>query len=78
MTLIAPRNSWYPLTWSGEVTRTLSRHRILGMDLVLYRSEAGEPVALDDACPHRLAPLSMGKLKGDAIECGYHGFPASR
>ncbi|UQR65550.1 aromatic ring-hydroxylating dioxygenase subunit alpha [Bradyrhizobium sp. C-145] len=73
MNLLAPRNTWYPLTWSRNVTRTLSRHRILGMDLVVYRSEAGGVVALDDACPHRLAPLSMGKLKGDAIECGYHG-----
>ena len=73
MNLPAPRNTWYPLTWSRNVTRKLSRHRILGMDLVVYRSEAGEAIALDDACPHRLAPLSMGKLKGDAIECGYHG-----
>ncbi|MEZ2147645.1 aromatic ring-hydroxylating dioxygenase subunit alpha [Bradyrhizobium sp. DN5] len=73
MNLLAPRNTWYPLTWSRNVTRTLSRHRILGMDLVVYRSEAGGVVALDDVCPHRLAPLSMGKLKGDAIECGYHG-----
>jgi len=73
MNLLAPRNTWYPLTWSRNITRKLSRHRVLGMDLVVYRSEAGAPVALDDACPHRLAPLSMGKLKGDAIECGYHG-----
>jgi phenylpropionate dioxygenase-like ring-hydroxylating dioxygenase large terminal subunit len=73
MTLIAPRNAWYPLTWSRNVTRALARHRILGQDVVVYRTEQGEPVALDDACPHRLAPLSMGKLKGDAIECGYHG-----
>ncbi|UVO27452.1 aromatic ring-hydroxylating dioxygenase subunit alpha [Bradyrhizobium arachidis] len=73
MNLLAPRNTWYPLTWSRNVTRTLSRHRILGMDLVVYRSEAGRAIALDDACPHRLAPLSMGKLRGDAIECGYHG-----
>ena len=78
MKLIAPRNSWYPLTWSRDVSRTLGRHRILGMDLVVYRSEAGEPVALDDVCPHRLAPLSMGKLKGDAIECGYHGMTFGR
>jgi phenylpropionate dioxygenase-like ring-hydroxylating dioxygenase large terminal subunit len=73
MNLLAPRNTWYPLTWSRNVTRKLSRHRVFGMDLVVYRSEGGAPVALDDACPHRLAPLSMGKLKGDAIECGYHG-----
>ena len=73
MKLIAPLDTWYPLTWSRNVTRTLSRHRLLGGDLVVYRSEAGEPIAMDDVCPHRLAPLSMGKLKGDAIQCGYHG-----
>lgn len=73
MTSNAPRNAWYPLTWSRNVLRTLACHRLLGSDLVVYRSEAGEPIALDDMCPHRLAPLSMGKLKGDAVECGYHG-----
>jgi len=73
MTSIAPRNAWYPLTWSRNVTRKLASHRVLGTDLVVYRTEAGDVVALDDVCPHRLAPLSMGKLKGDAIECGYHG-----
>ena len=78
MNTLAPKNTWYPLTWSRNVTRALSRHRILGMDIVVYRSEAGDPIALDDACPHRLAPLSMGKLKGDAIECGYHGMTFGR
>jgi len=73
MTSIAPRNAWYPLTWSRDVTRQLASHRLLGTDLVVYRTEAGGVVALDDVCPHRLAPLSMGKLKGDAVECGYHG-----
>jgi vanillate O-demethylase monooxygenase subunit len=73
MISITPRNAWYPLTWSRNVTRKLASHRVLGIDLVVYRTEAGHAVALDDVCPHRLAPLSMGKLKGDAIECGYHG-----
>lgn len=73
MTSIAPRNAWYPLTWSRNVTRKLASYRVLGSDLVVYRTEAGEPVCLDDVCPHRLAPLSMGKLRGDAVECGYHG-----
>lgn len=69
----APSNAWYPLTWSRNVGRKLSRHKVLGIDLVVYRTESGQPVALDDVCPHRLAPLSLGKLKGDAVECGYHG-----
>ena len=69
----APSNAWYPLTWSRNVERKLSRHKVLGIDLVVYRTEAGQPVAMDDVCPHRLAPLSLGKLKDDAIQCGYHG-----
>ncbi|MEW6643878.1 MAG: aromatic ring-hydroxylating dioxygenase subunit alpha [Pseudomonadota bacterium] len=73
MTSNAPRNCWYPLTWSRNVGRALTRHRLLGADVVVYRGEAGAPIALDDVCPHRFAPLSMGKLKGDAVECGYHG-----
>lgn len=67
------RNAWYPAAWSRELSRNLIQRRVLGRLVVLYRKESGEVTALDDACPHRLAPLSMGRLKGDAIECGYHG-----
>jgi vanillate O-demethylase monooxygenase subunit len=73
VTPLYPRNAWYPLTWSRGVGRSLERHRVHGEDLVVYRTEAGTPVALRDICPHRLAPLSMGRLRGDAVECGYHG-----
>lgn len=66
-------NTWYPLTWSRNVQRQLSAHKIIEREIVAYRTEAGQVVAMDDACPHRLLPLSMGKLKGDGIECGYHG-----
>lgn len=66
-------NTWYPLTWSRNIGRELSAHRILEQDVVLYRTSAGNVVAMEDVCPHRLLPLSKGKLKGDAIECGYHG-----
>jgi phenylpropionate dioxygenase-like ring-hydroxylating dioxygenase large terminal subunit len=30
-------------------------------------------VALENACPHRKVPLSLGKRRGDLVECGYHG-----
>lgn len=47
---------------------------LLGEDLVFYRSPDGTPVAMDDMCPHRLAPLRLGKLLPDGrIQCGYHG-----
>lgn len=67
------KNTWYPLTWSRNVGRTLARHVVIEEDLVVYRTEAGKTVALEDACPHKLAPLSIGTLKGDTVECGYHG-----
>lgn len=67
------RNAWYVAAWDHEVTRTLQPVQILGDRIVLYRTNAGAPVALEDACPHRKLPLSMGQIKGDEIECGYHG-----
>lgn len=67
------RNAWYPAAWSREVGRSLITRKILGDDVVLYRKQDGSIAALDNVCPHRFAPFSMGKLKGDAVECGYHG-----
>ena len=46
---------------------------ICGRDIVLYRRTDGGVAALEDACWHRLLPLSMGRLAGDQIVCGYHG-----
>lgn len=66
-------NAWYPLAWSRDIGHELTTRRVLEKDLVLFRTANGSLAALDDACPHRLAPLSLGTLRGDAVECGYHG-----
>lgn len=66
-------NSWYPAAWAAEVGRAIFARTILDEPLIFYRTESGEPVALHGVCPHRFAPLDMGKLRGDAVECGYHG-----
>jgi vanillate O-demethylase monooxygenase subunit len=67
-------NGWYVAALSREVGRTPLARWIAGEPLVLYRTEAGAPVALSDRCPHRGAQLSMGCLERDALVCGYHGF----
>jgi vanillate O-demethylase monooxygenase subunit len=67
------RNAWYVAAWSNEVGRELLSRRICGEPVCFYRTEAGNPVAMIDRCPHRMAPLSLGTLVGDAIQCIYHG-----
>lgn len=71
-------NAWYVAALADEVTRTPRRVTMLGRHVVLYRRKDGTPVALEDACPHRKLPLSMGKVVGDDIECGYHGLKFDR
>lgn len=67
------RNAWYVAAWAKEVDRQLLERRLLGEPIVLYRKTDGTPVALLDRCAHKLLPLSMGKLVGDNLQCGYHG-----
>ena len=67
------RNTWYVAAWDSEIDRTPRQIKVLGEKIVVFRTEAGDPVALIDACPHRKLPLSRGRIKGDHIECGYHG-----
>ena len=67
------RNAWYVAAWSSEVGRGLFERTILEQPVLLYRKENGEVAAIGNACPHRKAPLSMGKLIGDTVQCPYHG-----
>ena len=66
------RNAWYVAALSRDVARTPVAARLLGDEVVLFRKQDGRPVALEDACPHRRLPLSMGPVTCDAIDCGYH------
>jgi len=69
-----PLNAWYVAGWDHEVSRTILARTIAGKPMALYRTEDGRPVALADACWHRLAPLSLGTLVGkEDIQCPYHG-----
>ncbi|MDA5194220.1 aromatic ring-hydroxylating dioxygenase subunit alpha [Govanella unica] len=67
------KNAWYVAAWSSEIIDAPQLAKIIGEPLVLFRKTDGEIVALSDTCPHRFAPLHMGKVIDDVIECGYHG-----
>src|SRR5271170_6886426 len=68
------RNCWYVAAWNHEVSAdALLARTLLGTPVVMWRSAAGEVVALEDRCCHRGAPLSRGRLEGEAVRCMYHG-----
>jgi len=67
------KNAWYVAAWENEISRELKQFVVLGEKICIFRTQANEIVALEDACPHRKLPLSKGRIKGDTVECGYHG-----
>lgn len=71
-------NQWWPLAFSSSSDRTKPISvQLLGAPLVLWwdHTTSAWRAALD-RCPHRLSPLSEGRIRPDdgAIECPYHGW----
>lgn len=69
----ALRNQWYCAALSAEIGATPLARIFLNEPVVMYRKTDGTPVALENRCCHRRAPLSKGKVEGDNLRCGYHG-----
>lgn len=69
-----PMNCWWVAAFSAEVGRELLGRWLLDTPVLLYRTSRGEAVAMENRCPHRGAPLSLGCLQEDEVQCGYHGF----
>lgn len=67
------KNCWYVAAHSHEIEDANLARELLGVPVLLYRTEAGRPVAMSNICPHRFAPLDRGLRFGDTIECPYHG-----
>jgi len=66
-------NFWYAAAWSSEITSAPLARRILDRPVALFRTESGRAAAFDDCCPHRMVPLSRGRVEGESLRCGYHG-----
>ncbi len=69
----ALRRCWHPVARSSEVRDEPTRAVLLGVPLVLFRSD-GRVACFLDRCPHRRAPLSLGTCDGTTLRCAYHGW----
>jgi vanillate O-demethylase monooxygenase subunit len=72
-TAAALRHAWHPVARSSEVDDEPVPVRLLGQPWVLARL-GGALAAFADRCPHRLAPLSAGRVDAHELVCGYHGW----
>ena len=70
------RRYWHPIAPSDELNENdpTKEVRLLGEDLVLFRSTAGKLGLIEPSCPHRKANLSYGVPEPDGIRCAYHGW----
>jgi vanillate O-demethylase monooxygenase subunit len=67
------KNGWYVIAVADTLGAQPLQRWIYDEPVVLFRGPDGAAAALFDMCPHRNAPLSLGKVVADGIQCGYHG-----
>ncbi len=68
------RRYWYPIAISSELGIKPLRRRLLGEDLVVYRTRSGRVGVMQESCPHRRASMAYGIPEEDGLRCGYHGW----
>src|SRR6266436_621659 len=67
------KSFWYAAAWSNEIEHSLFARTICNEPMILYRTQAGIVICMEDRCCHRRLPLHMGRLIGDSVQCHYHG-----
>jgi phenylpropionate dioxygenase-like ring-hydroxylating dioxygenase large terminal subunit len=66
---------WHPVATAASVEASRVHGTILlGQPIVVWRAASGMLHAWADQCPHRGAALSLGCVKGERLQCGYHGW----
>lgn len=67
-------NDWHVVARGDQLADDgVAAARLLGEDLVLWRQN-GAVMVWKDLCVHRGTRLSLGRVTGLGLECGYHGW----
>ena len=67
-------NFWYVAAQSSELTDKPLKVMMLNQNYVVFRDSKGQAHCLSNVCTHRGGNLAGGKLRGDCVECPYHGW----
>jgi vanillate O-demethylase monooxygenase subunit len=68
------QNTWYVAATSKEInTKTPLARTVCDIAIAFFRDSVGVVQAVEDFCPHRGAPLSLGYVEDGMLVCGYHG-----
>lgn len=71
---LALRRCWQPVARLEDLEHGPKRAVLVDQALAVFLTDSGEPAVVADRCAHRGASLSMGKVKGESIQCPYHGW----
>ena len=68
------RCGWYAIARSEAVHGAPVSAQLGGYPVVIFRDGTGRPSVLEDRCPHRNVPLSIGRVEAGDLRCAYHGW----
>ena len=67
-------NEWYAVLPSKAVKKNqIVAAKRLNLELAFFRDSMGRLGCVADQCPHRGAALSAGVMKGNCVQCPFHG-----
>jgi phthalate 4,5-dioxygenase oxygenase subunit len=71
------RQYWLPAMMSAELPSPdcpPMRLRLLGENMIAFRTTSGDVGVIQNACPHRGASLFFGRNEEEGLRCVYHGW----
>src|SRR5438093_13335172 len=71
------RQYWVPAALSSELPEREGaplRVRLLGEDLIAFRTTSGAVGLVANSCPHRGSSLFYGRNEAEGLRCVYHGW----